>query len=79
MANLHRTPEDDDWLITYVHRLGARTAEFVVMDPQDFGRGHYLAPNATAPAPAVRLPRQLGQRPLGSAAHVNGPVRSCRP
>ena len=32
--------EDDGWLITLVHDLGAGTAEFVVLDAQDFGRGY---------------------------------------
>jgi len=35
--------EDDGWLVTYVHDLGAGTAEFVVMDAQDFGRADYVA------------------------------------
>jgi carotenoid cleavage dioxygenase-like enzyme len=34
------TVEDDGWLVTYVHDLGAGTAEFVVIDAQDFGRGY---------------------------------------
>ena len=32
--------EDDGWLVTYVHDLAAGTAEFVVIDAQDFGRGY---------------------------------------
>ena len=32
--------EDDGWLVTYVHDLGAGTAEFVVLDAADFGRGY---------------------------------------
>ncbi len=32
--------EDDGWLVTYVHDLAAGTAEFVVLDAQDFGRGY---------------------------------------
>ncbi len=32
--------EDDGWLITYVHDLGAGSAEFVVLDAQDFERGY---------------------------------------
>jgi len=35
--------EDDGWLVTYVHDLGRGTAEFVVMDAQDFDRGDYVA------------------------------------
>lgn len=34
------TAEDDGWLVTFVHDLGAGTAEFVVLDAQDFGRGY---------------------------------------
>ncbi|MEO6571378.1 MAG: carotenoid oxygenase family protein [Ilumatobacteraceae bacterium] len=37
------TVEDDGWLVTYVHDLGRDTAEFVVMDAQDFDRGSYVA------------------------------------
>ncbi len=32
------TAEDDGWLVTFVHDLGADTAEFVVMDAADFTR-----------------------------------------
>lgn len=32
--------EDDGWLVTYVHDLGAGSAEFVVMDAQDLQRGY---------------------------------------
>jgi 8'-apo-carotenoid 13,14-cleaving dioxygenase len=32
--------EDDGWLVTYVHDLREGTAEFVVIDAQDFGRGY---------------------------------------
>jgi carotenoid cleavage dioxygenase-like enzyme len=32
--------EDDGWLVTYVHDLGGDSAEFVVIDAQDFGRGY---------------------------------------
>lgn len=32
--------EDDGWLLTLVHDLGAGTAEFVVLDAQDFARGY---------------------------------------
>ncbi|MAT05327.1 MAG: carotenoid oxygenase [Acidimicrobiaceae bacterium] len=32
--------EDDGWLITYVHDLGAGSAEFVVLDAADFDRGY---------------------------------------
>jgi carotenoid cleavage dioxygenase-like enzyme len=37
------TAEDDGWLVTYVHDLAAGTAEFVVIDAQDFDRGEYVA------------------------------------
>ncbi len=37
------TAEDDGWLVTFVHDLGAGTADFVVMDAQDFGRSDYVA------------------------------------
>jgi carotenoid cleavage dioxygenase len=32
--------EDDGWLMTFVHDIGAGTAEFVVVDAQDFPRGY---------------------------------------
>jgi carotenoid cleavage dioxygenase len=32
--------EDDGWLITFVHDLAAGSAEFVVLDAQDFERGY---------------------------------------
>jgi carotenoid cleavage dioxygenase len=32
--------EDDGWLVTYVHDLATESAEFVVIDAQDFGRGY---------------------------------------
>jgi 8'-apo-carotenoid 13,14-cleaving dioxygenase len=32
--------EDDGWLVTFVHDLSVGTAEFVVIDAQDFGRGY---------------------------------------
>jgi 8'-apo-carotenoid 13,14-cleaving dioxygenase len=35
-----RTEEDAGWLVTYVHDLTAGTAEFVVMDAEDLGRGY---------------------------------------
>jgi 8'-apo-carotenoid 13,14-cleaving dioxygenase len=35
-----RTDEDAGWLVTYVHDLGAGTAEFVVIDAEDFDRGY---------------------------------------
>lgn len=35
-----RTEEDAGWLVTYVHDLSAGTAEFVVMDAEDFDRGY---------------------------------------
>jgi 8'-apo-carotenoid 13,14-cleaving dioxygenase len=37
------TVEDDGWLVTYVHDLGHQTAEFVVIDAQDFRRTDYVA------------------------------------
>ena len=61
------TDEDDGWLITFVHDLPKGTAEFVVLDAQDFDRG-YVAQVHAAPARAVRLPRQLGQRPQRATA-----------
>ncbi len=42
--------EDDGWLVTYVHDLGAGSAEFVVMDAQDLQRG-YVA--------SVALPQRI--------------------
>ena len=42
LARENSSAEDDGYLITYVHDLSQRSAEFVVMDAQDFGRG-YLA------------------------------------
>jgi carotenoid cleavage dioxygenase-like enzyme len=33
------TAEDDGWLLTFVHDVPAGTAELVVFDAQDFGRG----------------------------------------
>ena len=42
-ADSDATAEDDGWLVTYVHDLGKGTAEFVVMDAQDFDRGDYVA------------------------------------
>ncbi len=38
-----QSAEDDGWLVTYVHDLGQGTAEFVVMDAQDFDRKDYVA------------------------------------
>ncbi len=35
-----RTDEDAGWLVTYVHDLAAGTAEFVVLDAEDFARGY---------------------------------------
>ena len=35
-----RAEEDAGWLVTYVHDLGAGTAEFVVMDAEDLDRGY---------------------------------------
>ncbi|MFK8024124.1 MAG: carotenoid oxygenase family protein [Ilumatobacter sp.] len=40
VAREHGTAEDDGYLVTLVHDLGAGTAEFVVIDAQDFGRGY---------------------------------------
>lgn len=37
------TAEDDGWLVTYVHDIGAGTAEFVVLDAQEFDRRGYVA------------------------------------
>ncbi len=37
------TDEDDGWLVTFVHDLAAGSAEFVVMDAQDFDRTEYVA------------------------------------
>jgi carotenoid cleavage dioxygenase len=37
------TAEDDGWLMTFVHDLGRRSAELVVMDAQDFTRTGYVA------------------------------------
>jgi carotenoid cleavage dioxygenase len=34
------TDEDDGWLVTFVHDLGAGTAEVVVIDAQDFDRDY---------------------------------------
>jgi 8'-apo-carotenoid 13,14-cleaving dioxygenase len=34
------TAEDDGWLLTFVHDLGAETAELVVMDAADLERGY---------------------------------------
>lgn len=41
------TAEDDGWLLTFVHDLGAGTTAFVVLDAADLGRG----PAATVPLP----------------------------
>ena len=40
MARPDGTDEDDGWLITFVHDQPAGTAEFVVLDAQDFERGY---------------------------------------
>jgi carotenoid cleavage dioxygenase len=45
------TDEDDGWLITFVHDLGAGTAELVVIDAQDFARDDYVA--------RVKLPQRV--------------------
>ncbi|MGH1488525.1 MAG: carotenoid oxygenase family protein [Acidimicrobiales bacterium] len=42
--------EDDGWLLCFVHDLARASAEFVVMDAQDFGRG-YVA--------QVQLPQRI--------------------
>ena len=42
VARENSSAEDDGYLITYVHDLAQGSAEFVVMDAQDFDRG-YLA------------------------------------
>jgi carotenoid cleavage dioxygenase-like enzyme len=46
--------EDDGWLVTFVHDHGAGTAEFVVLDAQEFDRRGYVA--------RVPLPQRV---PLG--------------
>ncbi|HUF99744.1 MAG TPA: carotenoid oxygenase family protein [Ilumatobacter sp.] len=33
-------PEDEGWLVTFVHDLGTQSTEFVVLDAQDFNRGY---------------------------------------
>jgi carotenoid cleavage dioxygenase-like enzyme len=35
-----RTEEDAGWLVTFVHDLSAESAEFVVIDAEDFDRGY---------------------------------------
>jgi carotenoid cleavage dioxygenase len=45
------TAEDDGWLVTYVHDLGAGTTDFVVMDASDLDRSSYVA--------SVRLPQRV--------------------
>ncbi len=42
--------EDDGWLLMFVHDVAAGTAEFVVMDAQDIGRG---------PVATVTLPQRV--------------------
>ncbi len=37
------TAEDDGWLVTFVHDLGAGSTDFVVMDAADFDRTDYVA------------------------------------
>ena len=39
IARSGSTAEDDGWLMTFVHDIGKSTAELVVLDAQDFGRG----------------------------------------
>lgn len=46
----HGSAEDDGWLLTFVHDLRARSAEFVVIDAADFARG-YVA--------RVKLPQRI--------------------
>ena len=43
--------EDAGWLMTYVHDLGKGTAEFVVMDAQDLGRGYVASVKLTQRVP----------------------------
>ncbi len=43
--------EDDGWLVTYVHDLNTDSAEFVVVDAQDFSRTDYVA--------QVKLPQRI--------------------
>ncbi len=50
VARQDGTDEDDGWLVTYVHDLGTGSAEFVVIDAQDFERG-YVA--------SVELPQRV--------------------
>jgi 8'-apo-carotenoid 13,14-cleaving dioxygenase len=45
------TEEDDGWLLTFVHDLGAGTTDFVVMDAADLDRTDYVA--------RVRLPQRV--------------------
>lgn len=40
VAKEGRTEEDAGWLVTFVHDVGADSAEFVVMDAEDLGRGY---------------------------------------
>jgi carotenoid cleavage dioxygenase len=40
VAHQEGTDEDDGWLVTFVHDLGAGTAEFAVLDARDLGRGY---------------------------------------
>jgi len=40
VARADGVAEDDGWLVTFVHDLGAGSAEFVVIDAQDFARGY---------------------------------------
>lgn len=59
--------EDDGWLLTFVHDQNAGSAEFVVMDAQDFDRGYV----AQVPVPQ-RIPfgfhgNWVGDRSVGPA------------
>ena len=40
VAKEGRAEEDAGWLVTFVHDLGAGTAELVVIDAEDFGQGY---------------------------------------
>ena len=43
MSRPGSTVEDDGWVVTFVHDLAAGTAEFVVLDAQEFDRRGYVA------------------------------------
>ena len=67
------TDEDDGWLVTFVHDLPTDTGR-VRRARRPGLRPRLRRPRAAPPAGAVRLPRQLGQRPLGGAVASD---RSC--